>query len=101
MTGATDFAGGDIETVRAFLDLRVTFEEGESALDTPATYHAPDGRYQSERFIAAGDRVLVEVRRTGRGSSSRAPVERRQFHVCDVTLRASRSEASAETAAAP
>jgi ketosteroid isomerase-like protein len=110
--GYAAFASGDIETVRAFLDPKVTFEEGESTLDTPAIYHGPDGllemfvtvnegvedvRYQPGRFIAAGDRVLVEVRRTGRGSSSRAPVERQQFHAWEV---ADRREASAETAAA-
>jgi ketosteroid isomerase-like protein len=33
---------------------------------------------------AVGDRVLVEVRRAGRGSASGVQVDERQFHVWDV-----------------
>lgn len=41
-------------------------------------------RYTPEDATEVGDRVLVEVRRTGRGSASGAQVDERQFHVWDV-----------------
>jgi hypothetical protein len=33
-----------------------------------------------------GDRVLVDLRRTGRGEASGAQVDERQFHVWDVVV---------------
>lgn len=41
-------------------------------------------RYIPEDVTEVGDRVLVEVRRTARGSASGAQVDERQFHVWDV-----------------
>ena len=68
--GYAAFASGDMETVRAFVDPKVTFEEG-----------LEDVRYHPARFIA-GNRVKVE---------------RRQFQVWKV---ADGRGPSAETAAA-
>ena len=97
--GYEAFAEGDIETVLGLLDSELISEEGEQTLDTPGTYHGPQGlldmvasvneglddvRYTPERFVDLGDRVLVDVRRTGRGSLSGAPVDRRQFHLWDL-----------------
>jgi ketosteroid isomerase-like protein len=64
--GYAALASGDMETVRAFLDPKVTFEEG-----------LEDVRNHPARFIAAGDRVKVERRQLrgwevadGRGDSA-------------------------------
>jgi ketosteroid isomerase-like protein len=98
-SGYEAFAEGDIERVLGLLDSELISEEGEQTLDTPGTYYGPQGlldmvasvneglddvRYTPERFADLGDRVLVDVRRTGRGSLSGAPVERMQFHLWDV-----------------
>ncbi len=41
-------------------------------------------RYIPQDVTAVGDRVLVEVRRAGRGSASGVQVDEQQFHVWDV-----------------
>ena len=98
-SGYRAFAEGDIETVLSVLDPQITLEEREATLDTPSTYHGHQGfldmvatvnegledvRYEPQRFVDLGDRVLVEVRRKGRGSLSGVPVERWQFHVWEI-----------------
>jgi ketosteroid isomerase-like protein len=40
--------------------------------------------YTPGDVTAVGDRVLVDLRRTGRGEASGAQVDERQFHVWDV-----------------
>jgi hypothetical protein len=97
--GYAAWAEGDIETVFSLLHPDIALEEREETLDTPSTYHGRQGlikmvervnegledvRYTPERLIDVGNRVLVEVRRTGRGSFSGVPVERRQFHIWEI-----------------
>jgi ketosteroid isomerase-like protein len=97
--GYEAFAEGDMETVLGLLDSNLVSEEGEQTLDTPGTYYGRQGlldmfasvnqgldsvRYTPERFVDLGDRVLVDVRRSGRGSLSGAPVDRPQFHLWDL-----------------
>ena len=97
--GYEAFAEGDTDTVLSLLDPDITLEERERTLDTPSIYHGAQGlvdmiaavnegiedvEYSPERFFDAGDLVLVEVRRKGRGSLSGAPVERWQFHIWDI-----------------
>jgi ketosteroid isomerase-like protein len=92
------FAQGDIEAALAMCDPDIQVEDHERTLETPTSYHGRDGfltlfatvnegfsdvRYAPEELTDVGNRVLVEVRRTGRGRASGAPVEERQFHVWD------------------
>ena len=93
------FAQGDIEAALAMCQPDIQVEDHERSLGTPTSYHGRDGfltlfatvnegfsdvRYTPEELTDVGDRVLVEVRRTGRGRASGAQVEERQFHVWDM-----------------
>jgi ketosteroid isomerase-like protein len=93
------FAQGDIEAALAMCQPDIQVEDHERSLETPTSYHGRDGfltlfatvnegfsdvRYTPEELTDVGDRVLVEVRRTGRGRASGAQVEERQFHVWDM-----------------
>ena len=93
------FAQGDIEAALAMFHADIQVEDHNRSLETPATYHGRDGfltlfatvnegfsdvRYTPEELTDVGDRVLAEVRRTGRGRASGAQVDERQFHVWDV-----------------
>jgi ketosteroid isomerase-like protein len=97
--GYEAFAQGDLEAALAMLHPDVRIEDHDRSLETPTTYEGPDGllrlfatvnegfsdvRYIPEAATEIGDRVLVEVRRTGRGTVSGAQVDERQFHVWDV-----------------
>jgi ketosteroid isomerase-like protein len=97
--GYEAFAQGDLEAALAMLHPDVRIEDHDRSLETPTTYDGPDGllslfaavnegfsdvRYIPEDATDVGDRVLVEVRRTGRGTASGAHVDERQFHVWDV-----------------
>ena len=88
-----------LAAVLATLDPAVKLEDHDRSLDSPATYEGHGGflegialvnegfedvRYTPEQFTEIGARVLVTVRRTGRGSASGVAVEERQFHVFDV-----------------
>jgi uncharacterized protein len=96
------FARGDLAALFAAMDPVVELEDHDRSLDSPATYRGREGflegialvnegfedvRYTPEEFTDCGDRVLVTVRRTGRGSASGASVDERQFHVFDVKSR--------------
>ena len=97
--GYAAFAQGDIEAALAMLHPDIQIEDHDRSLETPTTYRCRDGflrlfatvnegfsdvRYIPEDLTEVGDRVLVEVRRTGRGTASGAQVDERQFHVWDV-----------------
>jgi ketosteroid isomerase-like protein len=97
--GYEAFAQGDIETALAMLHADIHVEDHDRSLETPSTYYGRDGfltlfatvnegfsdvRYTPEVVTDVGGRVLVEVRRTGRGRASGAHVDERQFHVWDV-----------------
>src|SRR5215218_7238019 len=97
--GYEAFAQGDIEAALAMFHADIEVEDHNRSLETPATYHGRDGfltlfatvnegfsdvRYTPEEQTDVGDRVLAEVRRTGRGRASGAQVDERQFHVWDV-----------------
>ena len=97
--GYEAFAQGDIEAALAMFQPDIQVEDHERSLETPTSYHGRDGfltlfatvnegfsdvRYTPEELTDVGDRVLVEVRRTGRGRASGAQVEERQFHVWDM-----------------
>jgi ketosteroid isomerase-like protein len=97
--GYAAFAQGDVEAALALLHPDIRVEDHDRSLETPTTYQGPDGllslfatvnegfsdvRYTPEDANEVGDRVLVEVRRTGRGTASGAQVDERQFHVWDV-----------------
>ena len=97
--GYEAFAQGDIEAALAMFHPDIQVEDHERSLETPTSYHGRDGfltlfatvnegfsdvRYTPEELTDVGDRVLVEVRRTGRGRASGAQVEERQFHVWDM-----------------
>ena len=97
--GYEAFSHGDIEAALAMFDPDIEIEDHDRSLETPTRYRGRDGfltlfatvnegfsdvRYIPEDATEVGDRVLVEVRRTGRGSASGAQVDERQFHVWDV-----------------
>jgi ketosteroid isomerase-like protein len=97
--GYEAFAQGDIEAALDMFQPDIRVEDHERSLETPTSYHGRDGfltlfatvnegfsdvRYTPEKLTDVGDRVLVEVRRTGRGRASGAQVEERQFHVWDM-----------------
>jgi ketosteroid isomerase-like protein len=93
------FARGDLPAMLATFDPAVKLEDHDRSLDSPATYEGHEGflegialvnegfedvRYTPEEFTDMGSRVLVAVRRTGRGSASGVAVDERQFHLFDV-----------------
>lgn len=93
------FARGDLAEVLATLDSEVKLEDHGRSLDSPGVYEGHDGfvqgialvnegfedvSYAPEDFTDLGSRILVTVRRTGRGSVSGVAVDERQFHVYDV-----------------
>jgi ketosteroid isomerase-like protein len=93
------FADGDLETALAIFSPDVEIEDHDRSLSSPLVDRGSEGflrlvaranegfedvRYVPEAFREAGSRVLVDVRRTGRGSASGVPVEERQFHVWDM-----------------
>ena len=43
-----------------------------------------DVRYYADAFVDAGDLVLVEARRAGKGTNSGVEVEEHQYHVWDL-----------------
>src|SRR5512132_1096872 len=93
------FARGDLDAMFANMDPAVRLEDHDRSLDSPATYVGHDGflqgialvnegfedvRYTPVEFNDMEGRVLVTVRRTGRGSASGVEVDERQFHVFHV-----------------
>jgi ketosteroid isomerase-like protein len=93
------FAEGDLETALAIFSPDVEIEDHDRSLSSPLVDRGSEGflrlvaranegfedvRYAPEAFKEAGTHVLVDVRRTGRGSASGVPVEERQFHVWDM-----------------
>jgi ketosteroid isomerase-like protein len=93
------FADGDLGTALAIFSPEVEIEDHDRSLSSPLVDRGSEGflrlvaranegfeevRYAPEAFNEAGNRVLVDVRRTGRGSASGVPVEERQFHVWDM-----------------
>jgi ketosteroid isomerase-like protein len=97
--GYEAFAQGDVEVALAMFHPDIQVEDHDRSLETPTTYHGRDGfltlfatvnegfsdvRYTPEELTEVGDRVLAEVRRTGRGRASGAQVDERQFHIWDV-----------------
>jgi ketosteroid isomerase-like protein len=97
--GYEAFAQGDIEAALAMLHSNIQIEDHDRSLETPTTYEGRDGfltlfatvnegfsevRYTPEELTAMEDRMLVQVRRTGRGEASGVQVDERQFHVWDV-----------------
>ena len=83
--GYEAFAQGDIEAALAMFDPEIRIEDHDRSLETPTTYEGRDGflslfatvnegfadvRYILQDVTEVGDRVLVEVRRTGRGRAS-------------------------------
>jgi ketosteroid isomerase-like protein len=97
-TGYRAFLSGDHETafsvfapdIEAFDDPRMIEDrvyrgrDGFARMLAVTTEGFEDVRYEAEEFIDVGDCVLVSVRRSGRGSASRVPVEEHQFHVWDM-----------------
>lgn len=88
----------DLDAALSLLDPQVQVEDHEWSLGSPTTREGHEGfleiftsvnegfedvQYTPEEFTELGDQVLVKARRTGRGSSSGAPVEELQFHVFD------------------
>ena len=96
--GYEALARGDMGPVLALFDPDLHVEDHDRTLEGPRISRGHDGfltmfssanegfedvRYAPERFDDLGDRVLVVVRRTGRGSVSGVSVDERQFHVFD------------------
>ena len=96
--GYDALARGDWDSALAPFHADILVEDHDLSPDGPGIDHGLDGfmrtfssvnegfdevRYTPERFDEVGDRVLVEVRRTGRGSVSGVRVEEQQFHVFD------------------
>jgi uncharacterized protein len=97
-TGYEAFLRGDLETAFS------VFAEDIEAVDDPAmigqrvyvgkegfarmlaatTEGFDDVRYYADRFTDAGDSVLVDARRSGRGTLSGVTVEEHQHHVWDM-----------------
>jgi ketosteroid isomerase-like protein len=97
--GYEAFAQGEIAEALAMFHPDIQVEDHERSLETPTSYHGREGfltlfatvnegfsdvRYTPEELTDVKDRVLVEVRRTGRGTASGAQVDERQFHVWDL-----------------
>jgi ketosteroid isomerase-like protein len=91
-------ARGDLEGALEAFDASVAVEDHDRSLESTTAYRGHQGlmdlfalvnegfedvRYTAEKFTHAGDRVLVTVRRTGRGAASGVPVSEQQFHVFD------------------
>ena len=96
--GYDALAGGDVPSVLALMHPEVVAEDQDRTLEASGPYNGHEGfaamlatvnegfddvRYTPQRFEAAGDQVLVEVRRSGRGSASGLSVDERQFHLFD------------------
>jgi ketosteroid isomerase-like protein len=96
--GYQAFQRGDLETALAFMDPEIRITDHDRVLDTPSEYQGPQGvlqmtmeaaetfdehRYEPEEFTAAGNRVLVSVRRRGRGKGSGIEIDEAQWHVWD------------------
>ncbi len=96
--GYDALARGDFDSALAPFHADILVEDHDRSPDGPGIDHGHDGfmrvfssvnegfddvQYTPERFEDVGDGVLVEVRRTGRGSVSGVSVEERQFHVFD------------------
>ena len=92
------FASGDLDAAAAILDPEIVVTDHDRVLDTPRQYRGPQGvvqmameaaesfaehRYEPEGFREAGDRVIVSVRRRGRGKVSGIDVDEPQWHVWD------------------
>jgi ketosteroid isomerase-like protein len=93
--GYQAFADGDLETALGFMDSEIAVFDHDRILDTPRAYHGHEGivqmtaeaaesfkdhRYEPEEFIDAGDRVVVAIRRRGRGKASQVEVDEPQWH---------------------
>jgi ketosteroid isomerase-like protein len=91
---------GDPAGVVAFLDPEIVATDHDEVLDTPKEYRGHQGvlrmatenaegfdehRYETEEFTeAVSGRVIVAVRRRGRGSRSGVEIDERQWHVWDI-----------------
>jgi ketosteroid isomerase-like protein len=77
----------DIEAVDdpAMIGQRVYVgKEGFARMLAATTEGFDDVRYHADRFTDAGDSVLVDARRSGRGTLSGVTVEEHQHHVWDM-----------------
>jgi ketosteroid isomerase-like protein len=77
----------DIEAVDdpAMIGQRVYVgKEGFARMLAATTEGFDDVRYYADRFTDAGDSVLVDARRSGRGTLSGVTVEEHQHHVWDM-----------------
>jgi ketosteroid isomerase-like protein len=97
--GYEAFAQGSIEEALAMFHPDIQVEDHERSLETPTSYHGREGflalfatvnegfsdvQYTPKELTSVRDRVLVDVRRTGRGTASGAQVDERQFHLWDL-----------------
>ena len=88
-------SGGEVETALELIDPEVEVRDRPEAPD-PQTYHGHEGvraavqstfdtfdlvEFEPERFVEAGDRVVVVIRMRGRGKESGVPVEDRIAHL--------------------
>lgn len=96
--GYEAFLAGDVETAFSVFAPDIECYDDPEAIGEPV-YRGPEGfarmiavttegfedvRYFAEEFTAAGDRVLVAARRSGRGAISGVTVEERQYHVWEL-----------------
>ncbi len=91
---------GDVEGVVTVLDPGIVATDHDEVLDTPKNYHGHEGilrmatenaegfedhRYEAEEFEeATSGRIVVTVRRRGRGLRSGVEIDERQWHVWDL-----------------
>lgn len=96
--GYDALARGDLTEALASFHPDIEVEDHEWSLGSPVRRRGAEGfleifatvnegfedvRYTPEAFTQSGDRVLVTVRRTGRGAASGVEVSEQQFHVFD------------------
>ena len=96
--GYEAFAKGDLDAALAIMDPEIEVLDHDRVLDSPKEYRGPQGviqmtmeaaasfdehRYEPEDFREVGDRVIVSVRRRGRGKGSGIEVDEAQWHVWD------------------
>jgi ketosteroid isomerase-like protein len=96
--GYEAFLRGDVETAFKVFAPDIEVEDDPRMIEN-THYHGREGfvqmlatttegfedvRYSPEAFIDAGDQVLVEAHRSGRGVASGVTVEERQYHLWDM-----------------
>jgi ketosteroid isomerase-like protein len=93
--GYEAFNRGDMEAVLDFIDPAIELFDAPEGPE-PDVHHGHSGfidnvgniaeafedyRVEPERFVDAGDKLLVEIRQVGRGRTSGIEMEERMFHV--------------------